>query len=624
MADIDNKLSNNTSANNNSINYSALGFKCGLEIHRRLKTRKLFCNCETDVEEAPMQEIKRKLRAVAGELGKVDAAVLHELGREKEFIYKTYARSSCLVEMDEEPPHGVNPDALQISLLVSKMFSAKIPEELHFMRKAVIDGSNTSGFQRTAIVGIDGKLSTPVSSVGITNISLEEESCQILETRDGETVFGLDRLGIPLVEIGTAPDIKSPEHAKETAEKIGMLLKSTGRVMRGIGTIRQDVNVSIKDGARTEIKGAQDLKMIPELIRQEVLRQTGLIRIKKELAATGFKKQELYFVNATHVFKSSQSKILSRKEIYAAKIEKIAGLFREKLNDFRTLGNEVAGYARAKAKVRGIIHSDEDLAKYGIVNEFAELRKLLGAKDDDLIAIVAADRNTAENAINAVVNRVNELLSGVPKETRRALANGDSEFMRPLPGAARMYPETDVAPIEISKSEIRKIKLPETLDKKFARLQKEIGAELASQIIASDYLDIFENLAEKHKSEKKTIAIFFTNTISQLKSQENIEIEKIGENIFREIFMLVSKGKIEKDKIAYIVSEYSRTGRPISEIISAAPKISAQEIEKIVREIIAREKTEKINVIIGAAMIELAGRASGKDVAEAVKKVIEK
>ncbi len=604
--------------------YPSLGFKCGLEIHRRLKTRKLFCNCETELEESPKSEIKRKLRAVAGELGEIDPAVLHELGREKEFIYKIYPKSSCLVEMDEEPPHSANSDALEISLLVSKMFSAKIPDEVLFMRKTVIDGSNTSGFQRTAIVGLDGKLSTSIGAVGITNISLEEESAQILETRDGETVFGLNRLGIPLVEIGTAPDIKNPEHAKETAEKIGMLLKSTGRVMRGIGTIRQDVNVSIKEGARTEIKGAQDLKMIPELAKQEVLRQLGLLKIKKELKNRGFKKEEIKIIDATSVFKNTASNILRGKEIYAIKLEKLSGLFKEKLNDFRTLGNEIAGCARAKAKVKGIIHSDEDLAKYGIEKEFAELRKILGTKDADLAAIVAADKKIAESALSAVINRVNSLFDGVPKETRRALPNGDSEFMRPLPGAARMYPETDVAPTELPRTMIQKIKLPETLDKKMARLEKEIGRELASQIMASDYLDIFEEISRKYKVDKRDVAVFFTNTLPNLKVRENIDIDKINENIFGELFALLQNGKIQKDKILHIILENYRTGKSVSEIIAAAPKISAQDIEKIVREIIAREKTDKINVIIGEAMKELKGKASGKEVAEAVKKVLGK
>lgn len=606
------------------LDYAKLGFKCGIEIHRRLKTKKLFCNCATEIDESAKSEIKRKLRAVSGELGEIDPAVLHELGRGKEFIYKIYPKSTCLVEMDEEPPHDVSPDALQISLLVSKMLSARIPDEIHFMRKTVIDGSNTSGFQRTAIVGLNGSLKTSLGNVGITNISLEEESCQILEAREGETVFGLDRLGIPLVEIGTAPDIKTPEHAKETAEKIGMLLKSTGRVMRGIGTIRQDVNVSIIGGARVEIKGAQDLKMIPELAKQEVLRQVSLLKIKEFLLGRNCKYIAFEIVDATNIFKNSQSKILGGKEIYAIKIEKIAGMFKEKLNDFRTLGNEVAGYARAKAKVRGIIHSDEDLAKYGIEKEFVGLRLLFGARDGDLIAIVAADRKTAHKALEAAVNRVNELLAGVPKETRRALPSGDSEFMRPLPGAARMYPETDVAPIGIFAAEIKKIKMPETLDKKFARLEKGIGGELARQILSSDYLDIFEEISKKHGVGKRDAAVFFVNTLPQLSVQENIDAAKIGEEVFHDIFALLKKGKLQKGSIPEIIIQNLWTKKPVLEIISNVSKISAKEIEDIVKAVILREKTDRINVIIGEAMKELKGRASGKEVADAVKKVLGK
>lgn len=623
------------------INYSALGFKCGLEIHRRLKTKKLFCNCETEIEEAPKSEIKRKLRAVAGELGEIDPAALHELARGKEFIYKIYPKSSCLVEMDEEPPHSVNSDALQISLLVAKMLSAKIPEELHFMRKTVIDGSNTSGFQRTAIVGIDGNISTSLGDVGITNISLEEESCQILETRDKETVFGLDRLGIPLVEIGTAPDIKSPEHAKETAEKIGMLLKSTGKVMRGIGTIRQDVNVSIKGGARTEIKGAQDLKMIPELVRQEVLRQLGLLRIKRDLGHRNFRKQEAHIFDATSVFKTSQSKILAGKQVYAVKIEGISGLFREPLNDLRTLGSEVAGYTRTKAKIRGIIHSDEDLSKYGIGGEFKGLGIVLGAKDLDLVAIVAADRKTAEKALNAVVQRVNLLLDGLPKETRRALPDGDSEFMRPLPGAARMYPETDVAPVEIPWAIIQKIKLPETLDKKMARLQKKIGKELAKGIVASEYLDLFEEidraLQKKYKAKDtrnylimiKYAADIFVNKLPASK-RNGMPIENIPDKMLYDFFVLpivIAKERAQEffERVAMVPHKhYSAIKQEMG-----FGKLTAGEWQVKAKAVIERNKNvlgvpNAINKIMGEAMKELKGEVDGGVLAEFVKAELRK
>ncbi len=623
--------------------YSSLGFKCGLEINRRLKTKKLFCNCETEIEEQPKSEIKRKLRAVAGELGKVDVAVLHELARGKEFIYKIYPKSSCLVEMDEEPPHSVNSDALQISLLVSKMLSAKIPDEVHFMRKTVIDGSNTSGFQRTAIVGIDGELDTSLGTVGITNVSLEEESAQILETRDGETVFGLNRIGIPLVEIGTAPDIKSPEHAKETAEKIGMLLKSTGKVMRGIGTIRQDVNVSIKEGARTEIKGCQDLKMIPALVRHEVLRQLGLIRIKRELGHRNFRKQEAHIFDATSVFKTSQSKILAGKEVYAVKIDGVSGLFREPLNDLRTLGGEVAGYARTKAKIRGIIHSDEDMSKYGIGGEFKGLGIVLGAKDLDLVAIVATDRQTAERALNAVVQRVNSVLDGVPKETRRALPDGDSEFMRPLPGAARMYPETDVAPVEIPRAMVQKIKLPETLDKKMARLQKMIGKELAKGIIASEYSDLFEEIDKiiQKKYKIKNVlsnqdyltaitcaADVFVNKIPALK-RDGVEVEKIPDKKLSDIFV---KPALSKEVIPDFLKELAKTPFENAAAIRGRMglgKLTAGEWQIKARAIIERDKNvlgmlNAINKIMGEAMKELKGEVDGGVLAEFIKTELKK
>ena len=232
------------------MDYKKLGFKCGIEIHQRLDTNKLFCDCSSSMQEEPCGEVKRKLRAVPGEMGEVDPAALYEYLRNRNFIYKVYPSESCDVELDEEPPHEVREEALEISLQVAKMLDCEVPEEIHPMRKTVIDGSNPSGFQRTMLVGLDGELETSEGSVGIENLCLEEESAQILNQEGNTVAYGLNRLGIPLVEIGTAPEIKNPTHAKEVAEKLGNMLRATGRVQRGIGTIRQDVNVSIENGAR--------------------------------------------------------------------------------------------------------------------------------------------------------------------------------------------------------------------------------------------------------------------------------------------------------------------------------------------------------------------------------------
>ncbi|MCD6367855.1 MAG: Glu-tRNA(Gln) amidotransferase subunit GatE, partial [Candidatus Aenigmarchaeota archaeon] len=256
------------------------GFKAGIEIHQRLNTHKLFCNCESRISESkPKKIIERFLRPVAGETGEIDRAALFESFRNRKFRYLCYPEETCLVEMDEEPPHDVNHEALKIAIQVAKMLHCDIPDEIQFMRKIVIDGSNTSGFQRTAIIGMNGFLRTSQGIVRITNVSLEEEAAQIIEKRGDIVTYGLDRLGIPLVEIGTAPDLKNPKHVRETAEKIGMLLRSTGRVQRGIGTIRQDVNISIPGGARVEIKGVQDLRNMEKIVEGEVERQRNLLRI---------------------------------------------------------------------------------------------------------------------------------------------------------------------------------------------------------------------------------------------------------------------------------------------------------------------------------------------------------
>jgi len=154
----------------------------------------------------------------------------------------------------------------------------KIVDEVEIMRKMVIDGSNTSGFQRTAYIGSQGCIDTSHGPVGIDILCLEEEAARIVEDRGDSLIYSLDRLGIPLVEIGTAPDIVSPAHAREVAKTLGMILRSTGRVQRGLGTIRQDVNVSIKGGARVEVKGVQDLNLIDKIVEMEVLRRSGCWR----------------------------------------------------------------------------------------------------------------------------------------------------------------------------------------------------------------------------------------------------------------------------------------------------------------------------------------------------------
>jgi len=262
------------------IDYKKIGFKCGIEIHNRLDTKtKLFCNCKPRFsDKKPVLIIKRKLRPVSGELGQVDIAAMYEYLRDRSFLYDCYEEETCLICTDEEPPKEIDEETLEIGIQIAKMLKADIPDEIHIMRKIVIDGSNVCSFQRTAIIGLNGVLKTSLGDIGITNINLEEESAGIVRKDGNEITYRLDRLGIPLIEIGTSPDIKNPDHAKEVAEKLGMIVRSTGKSQRGLGVTRQDVNVSVKGGSRVEIKGVQDLDTLPLVVENEVKRQLELIK----------------------------------------------------------------------------------------------------------------------------------------------------------------------------------------------------------------------------------------------------------------------------------------------------------------------------------------------------------
>jgi len=267
------------------MDYKSLGFKCGLEVHQQLETKKLFCDCPSLVNDInkPDLIVKRRLRASMGELGKIDEAAKFEQSKNKEFIYEACSTSSCLVELDEEPIKPINYEALDLALEVALLLNAKIVDEIHVMRKVVSDGSNVSGFQRTMLVAIDGYIETTKGKVGIATICLEEEAAKRIKEDETSVTYRLDRLGVPLLEIATKPEIIDNEHAKEVASIIGMILRSTAKVKRGIGSIRQDINLSIRNHSRIELKGSQDLRNIPVVVEKEIERQLKDKPLKSEV-----------------------------------------------------------------------------------------------------------------------------------------------------------------------------------------------------------------------------------------------------------------------------------------------------------------------------------------------------
>lgn len=504
------------------IDYEKFGLKCGIEIHQQLNTKKLFCNCPSMLrDDAPQFVVKRKLRAVAGETGEIDIAAMHETEKGMEFDYEGYSDTTCLVEFDEAPPNPMNSEALNAALQVSLMLNSKPVDEIQIMRKTVVNGSNTTGFQRTALVSKDGFIDTSQGRVGVTSVCIEEEAAREIKKEGNIVTYRLDRLGIPLIEIATAPDIKTPEQCKETAEKIGMVLRSTGKVRRGLGTIRQDINISIRDGNRVEVKGVQDLKLIPLIVELEIIRQLNLIEIKKMLEERNAVKTAMAIKNISHVFKNTQCSIIKNalangKEVLAIPVPFFSGLLKKEIQRGKRLGSELSDHAKMFG-VGGLFHSDENLPNYGMTKEeITEVSKKLGIGEGDGFILIADSEEKAKKALEAVKTRIALCIEGVPKEVRNANPDGTTAYMRPMPGSSRMYPETDVVP---AKPNMEDISLPELITDKMERFQKEylLGTDLAEMAAYSEKAEAFERFVKKFPSLKPAfIAEIFLTTEKSL------------------------------------------------------------------------------------------------------------
>ena len=588
------------------MDYKKLGLKVGLEIHQQLDAKhKLFCNCPIKKSEEFPIKVRRRLRAVAGELGEVDPAALYEFLRGREFAYKINPESSCLIEIDEEPPKPLNKNALKIGIQICKILNCNIVNEVNVMRKTVIDGSSVSGFQRTALIGYDGFLKTSFGRLGVQTICLEEDAATTLKQEKGIVEYRLDRLGIPLIEIATSADISTPEQARETAEKLGLLLRSVA-VIRGIGSIRQDVNISIKDGARIEIKGFQELEKIPELIKNEVARQLSLIELRDELKKRGLKAIDTKPVNVTKLFENTKCnfirKAISNGDVFALSLPKFSGLFEKQCGD-HTIGKEFSYYAEAYGF--GIIHSDEDIAKYGLTEEFAKLRK-----GDELVLIVAGKR--PEKAINAVLERAKQALKGVPEETRASHDIG-SRYTRPLPGSERMYPETDIPSVRIDKKMLS-IKRPETLVEIEKKLNKKMPKEMVSQIIRSKRYPLFEELNNKFNMPV-IIANTLLSTMKDLK-RKGFDVDKITKKDLERIFGLVKKKKIADSSLPEALELITKG---ITDIEKRFSLLSEKELGNIISSVVKANPGKEQGTLMGIVMSKVRGRASGKDVMKMLK-----
>ena len=626
------------------IDYTQIGLKVGLEIHQQLDTStKLFCHCKPELfKEEPEITFLRRLRPTQSELGQIDPAAHFEFQKGVKILYEANSQTSCLVEMDEEPPHPLSMEAVEIALTAALMMNATPVDEIHVMRKTVIDGSNTTGFQRTCVIALNGTIKVGEKTVPIQHVSLEEDAAR-KTGEEGTTIrYRIDRLGIPLIEVATAPAINTPKEAGEVALAIGKILRATGKVKRGLGTIRQDLNISIKGGALTEIKGVQELELIPLVVEYEVQRQLNLIKISQELAEAGAKLENLKeeFFDVTEVFQQTGCKVLRKAiekghRILAVKLPNFAGFLKRELMPGIRLGTEMADRARFWGRVGGIFHTDE-LPAYGITAQEVEaLKRAVAAQPSDAVVFVADTPENAAEALKAVMERAREALKGVPEETRAANPDGTTRYMRPRPGAARMYPETDIPPIQLTEEYVNKVRqnLPELPEQKLQRLMREysLNQKLARQLIDSEYAELFEKIAKECKVPPTTIAAFLTETLKALK-REGTPVENLSEHKIIEIFKALEAGEITKEALPEIAAWTSKNpDKTLKDAIEnlGLKVLREEELEKILDQIISQNKdsieksgAKAFGLIMGIAMKELRGKANAEIVSKIIKKKI--
>jgi len=627
------------------IDYKSAGLKVGLEIHRQLDTaHKLFCDCPTSFMEGGREiTFVRWLREAQSELGEVDPAAIFEARKRRKIIYHADTLNTCLVEMDEEPPHDLNREAVEVAITTALLMNAKPVDEIHVMRKIVIDGSNTTGFQRTCVIALDGEITVDGKKIPIQTITLEEDAARIMEQKPHEIHYDLRRLGIPLIEISTAPVISSPEEAYKVAYAIGRILRATKKVKRGIGTVRQDLNISIKDGALIEIKGVQELDLLPKVVELEVLRQLHLLKIRDELKRRGATEEDLKkepIKDVTHIFSETKSKILQRKihqgaVILALRLKGFGGLLGLEAAPGIRLGAEFAGRARAWSEVEGIFHTDE-LPGYGIAEtEVRELRQFMGAGENDAVVLVASEKARAEDALERVRERAIEALYGVPSETRGARPDGTTIYLRPRPGAARMYPETDLPPYPIPREYVEELRrrLPPTLDEVAESLSKKYGlsSQIANELIDSERVELFEKIVSETKIQPSVVASILTEHMKSLK-REGVEVEKVEDEKLVEFFRMVARGEIAKEAAPEVIKWLAENpGKSLRDAVNALglKPVKMEEIEAEVRKLAEEHKDlvknnprKATSIIMGELMKNYRGRVDGGKLYQLVSKII--
>ena len=617
------------------------GLLVGLEIHQQLAcSTKLFCACPPAKTEEFPHRFERRLRPAQSETGRLDPAAVYEYSKGRSNVYFWSPESSCLVEADEEPPHPLSQEGLDGAMVAAASLGSNLVDEVHVMRKIVIDGSNTAGFQRTAVVGLGGGFEVDGERVGVQSVTLEEDAARILGEDGGSRRFALDRLGVALVEVALDPVRGDPEFVGRVALHLGRVLRSTGRVARGLGTIRQDLNVSYMGGSVVEVKGVQKLNLVPKVVDYERRRHRALMAVAGKLKEKNVRAVDCSTREVTPLLAQSTSTAISRAVaeggiVACIAAEGLGGLLGWEPEEGARLGKELAEVARANS-LGGVIHSDE-FGKQGVSEaEEGSLRRELGAPGDAALVLLAGPRGTVERVTPLLVARMREAVRGVPAETRAATDAGETRYMRPRPGAQRMYPETDIPNFQVTDGVKRRVArlVREDWTALVGRLQKKhsLSRDLALKVYDSDGAAEFEELARSLNLEPSFIASTLVDLPTWL-AREGVPEAGYAGPVLAEVLKAVCEGRVAKEAVPVILERVGRSGSSVPEAIGSLGlgKMDESQVAGLIDALLERESrllrdkgAQAFSQLMGEAMRDLRGKADGATVARILRERVDR
>ena len=626
--------------------WKSLNFRCGLEIHHQILTeKKLFCHCPAGVYTDEWHaEALRHMRPTLSELGEYDGTALMEFKTKKEIIYRLNRDTVCTYEMDDNPPFLINEQAVDIALTIALALKCKIVGELHIIRKQYLDGSIPAGFQRTAIVGVDGQIELSSGKViPIIQLGLEEDACREVSDTGHQIVFSTDRLSMPIIEVVTGNNLNTPEEAAEAGMRIGRLLRATQLVRRGMGSGRQDVNVSIEGSTRVEIKGVPRIPRIPELTALEAVRQQRLIALRDRLLERGFSTDKTPGEEIPFTGRPSD---LNRPELSAAlragdsvrvvKFPKTRKLLNWELSGGRTFIDELAGRVQVIAcldQMPNLFHTDGPAG--GLDPEDRErFAKVAHLDTEDVAVIVYGNDEDTRTAVQEIIARFAEAVAGVPGETRQALRNNATGFERILPGADRMYPDTDSPPLKITDERVEEAKtrvpeLPWIREERYRNLG--LPEDVIWRLAISPYATLFDRLVE----EKAVAPMIAGETLTRFAiaaRRKGANIAEMNEEHWDALLRALGKGAIFREGVGDLIELWCKMpdatfGDVVERLGMTA--VSDKDVQKTAKDAVAdakRSVTGKdvvlVDIAMGTAMAQLAGRAPGRKIRETVEKVL--